>query len=155
LIDWSASLGHSIPSFLGPLQFATCTFQSFRGKGAHRFELPLISLEAFRGTPFAYFWLAEQLHVGKADRRIFRRYILQWNLSVALVDQNGHRWEPFNLYDGGIWVSLRESLDTGPCAERHRCGRRTRTVHLDSDLCALEAARKDSVTHSNPIRQSP
>ena len=34
-------------------QFATCTFQSFRDRGVQPFELPLISLEAFHGTPFA------------------------------------------------------------------------------------------------------
>ena len=93
-------------------------------------------------------------HAGKADHRIIRHYIFGWDSSIAVVNQDGNRREPFSLYDGGIWLRVCESLDTRPCAELHRRGRRTRTVHLDSDLCALEAARKNSVKHPNFVRQS-
>jgi two-component system, NtrC family, response regulator AlgB len=47
-MDWSPSLSIAWSRrFPGLFQFATCTFQSFRDKGAQRFELPLISLETF------------------------------------------------------------------------------------------------------------
>jgi hypothetical protein len=101
--------------------------------------------------------LAEQRHkdrdTGKADHRTIRHP--QWDLSIAVVGENGNRCKPFNLSDGGIWIGVRESPDTRPCAERHRRGCRTHTVHLDSDLFALKAARKDSIGHTHLVRQSP
>jgi hypothetical protein len=108
------------------------------------------------GTPAAKCCLAEQRHkdhAGRADRRAIRHR--QWDLSIALVGENGNRCEPFSLSDGGIWIGVRESAGARRCAERHRRGCRTHAVRLDSDLFALKAARKDSIAHTHLVRQSP
>jgi hypothetical protein len=109
------------------------------------------------GHPLANCCLAQprdtDRHARKADRCTI--HIFHWDLSLAVVAQNGNRCEPFNLCDGSNWISVDESPDTRPCAERHRRGCRTHTVHLDSDLSALEAARRDSIAHAHLVRQSP